>query len=89
MKEECDFHGYVEENRPLPSNEEFLVNSDTPSSKHIWYGTSAITGLSATSTQRKLHKKLTRLTPESYHSAEAVNGRALSRKVLFYELQFL
>ena len=46
----------MEVNQPLPSNEE--LSSDTPSSKHIRYGMSAITGLSATSTQCKLHNKL-------------------------------
>jgi len=57
-----DLCGYVEVNlevnRPLPSNEELLLSSDTPSSKCIWYGASAITGFSATSTQSKSCNKL-------------------------------
>jgi len=51
-------HGYVEVNQPLPSNEELLVSSDTPSSKRIQYEMSAITGLSTTLTQSKSHSKL-------------------------------
>jgi len=55
---ESDLRGYVEVNWPLPSNEELLVSSDTPSSKRIRYGMSAITSLSVTSTQRKSGNKL-------------------------------
>ena len=48
----------MEVNQPLPSNEDLLVSSDTPSSKCIQYGMSAITGFSATSTQSKSRNKL-------------------------------
>ena len=48
----------MEVNQPLPSNEELLISSDTPSSKCIQYGMSAINGLSATSTQSKSRNKL-------------------------------
>jgi len=37
-----DLRGHMEVNWPLPSNEELLLSSDTPSSKCIGYGTSAI-----------------------------------------------
>ena len=53
-----DLRGYMKVNRPLPSNEELLLSSDTPSSKCIGYGTNVITGLSATSTQSKSRNKL-------------------------------
>ena len=49
----------VYESKPaLPSNEELLLSSDTPSLKRIRYGMSAITGLSATSAQSKSRNKL-------------------------------
>ena len=48
----------MEVNRPLSSNEELLLSSDTLSLKCIRYGMSAITGLSATSTQSKSRNKL-------------------------------
>ena len=47
----------MEVNQPLPSNEELLLSSDAPSSMHIRYGISAITGLSTTSTQSKSRNK--------------------------------
>ena len=76
----------MEVNQPLPSNEELLVSSDTLSSKCIQYGMNAITEQAA--------YQVVRLTPESYHSAEAVNDRALScqatvLKLLLYALRFL
>ena len=48
----------MEVNQPLPSNEELLLSSDTPSSKRIWYGVGDITVLFDTSSQSKSCNKL-------------------------------